>query len=1385
MMKTFAYPLRAAITAPRLRVLAQAIGAVCLLWHAGGVVAEPSQTPLLQRPESNPKANFLFSLDDSGSMTHQYVPEGKFFVNDTELNFPKDARIYMHPLELAKNIWSKNGNKTAPQVDTRFVTAVPQSVTSELTDDERRYQYQMRSPQVNKLYYNPAFVYAPWPGIRGSNSPAGSTASFQKGDPYTFTAATYTAAKLDPMALDQETPLIRNADDTHVKVFGTAVDLSEVKSYTAYWSNKAFNNIDVTTAATMVNGNIVPANVSSILTSKTYNPGLVYVLRDGGDPTVLSDYKEFNLNATATNVVYDKAYSQRIELGGCVANADNKTSCPIDVERQNFANWFVFYRSRLMAAQGGIPAALNDFDRVFRFGWGTLRPGVLFDTKDPDNDPNITKLAKSYLDYNKDGGYYTVDGGSSATVQYGVRDWEAGRKRQFMQWLRSLNTWGGTPTRQAVYSVGEYFKRSSPWLSDPSVGDNVGGTELSCRRAYHMVMTDGYYTELTAKDAAVGNLDGAKKTDTAGAVSTDYLYPTPFHDGAGDTLADYVMKYWATDLRANTANAVNPVTVTPLSDTNDAKAVAEAKSDPATWQHLNHFFLGFGVTANKLSNAALTDPTAYDQDLLKMIHCGQAGGLCWDDTNVDRVDDLWHASLNGRGSYFSVNNVDDVKNAVKSIVRSLNPYPFKEAGVATASASLQAGNVKFVPEYSPQSKAIDFDEYWTGDVVAWSLDAKGVAAATPLWKASASLPAPASRNIKVLDGNTLVDFKPETYTALDADLIRFVRGERPSVYFRKRQNLLPDFINSTPLFINKGNDLGYGSLKTPFTGSSTYQDYLLGTKATTGAARNNDGKASRNDGLLFVGGNGGMLHAFSTTTGEERFAYVPRGAQENQSLLSSPNYGSSSNYHHFFVDGQLAESDAYFGDKWHNIVVGTLGAGGRGIFALDLKPSSISGSDAVDVLWDKKPTPDMGYMTSTPQVGRLADGSWRVFIGNGVDSDNNTPSLTVIDLATGESQAIAVGALPTSTATTSTTADNSTASSKGLGGVTLVRDTNTGNVQAIYAGDTDGRLWRFDVINDGAAGSTTTSIKAAFGGVPLFTATDADSGGKPQPILAAPAIFAHPQGGQVIVVNTGKLLHEGDNKGSQQLQSVYGIWDQQPVATDTATMTPPVIGRNDLQHQLIDKRLDLPQKTGPSQAFFQLKTAKVDWNSQQGWLLDLNVPLTTLANTGYDHPKAIYDPVIFRNSVLINAVSPGSTEETCVKSTGLGYSLLLKGLTGVVSSVPVIDTNGDGVVNNDDQSGVGGLTYSGGRSTILTDGGCCGTTNPPIPPSPNDCLNGSDQFADGSRAIRDCGGLRIQDRIWRQLLNPPQVTTVDTSKTGTGTGTTSTTTSTSTSTATQ
>src|SRR5690625_7418166 len=102
----------------------------------------------------------------------------------------------------------------------------------------------------------------------------------------------------------------------------------------------------------------------------------------------------------------------------------------------------------------------------------------------------------------------------------------------------------------------------------------------------------------------------------------------------------------------------------------------------------------------------------------------------------------------------------------------------------------------------------------------------------------------------------------------------------------------------------------------------------------------------------------------------------------------------------YTVDGPLFVGETYFTHsgvtKWRNILVGTLGAGGRGLFVLDVSdPSSFNENNVLFELTEED-IPEICNITGRPIVAPTSDG-WKIFVGNGYNSDNGQSSLIVVD----------------------------------------------------------------------------------------------------------------------------------------------------------------------------------------------------------------------------------------------------------------------------------------------------------------------------------------------------------------------------------------------------
>lgn len=1029
---------------------------------------------------------------------------------------------------------------------------------------------------------------------------------------------------------------------------------------------------------------------------KNFTPGLYFILTPGTDPNTASNFTKYDINNPPAGGF--PKYPNRTD---CVADP---SYCTQAEERVNFANWFQYYRTRLHLTQASIPEAFLPSQDRFRLGWGAIHKGTT-----------------------------SIDGVNTSIVMQGVRDFTETHKADMVNWIRNIksdntvtsSTSGmklnsGTPLRSAMYGVGQYFERSdvrSPWASNPGVsgGGGPASEHLACRRSYNLLVTDGYYNDTWQFSGSTDNkdnTDGPVIADSPYSYSYQYIASANanklYRDGHSNTLADLGMYYWYRDLRDDLPNQV------PRSDEN-----------PAFWQHLVQFTVGLGVTGN------LTEDD-FD-DIISGSKAWWGDGSAPTTGDPRKIDDLLHAAVNSRGSYFSAKDSSELATAISGALGKTEERELKEAGVATAGLILENGNRKYVPSYKSVS--------WSGTVEAYSLDENGVAGATPLWNAETQVnPANhASRNWVTWD-RAAHEAVPFTWTGMgtanqsrmgsagSSDLVDYIRGDTSKSGtghpYRARSKDLPDFVNSTPTLVKGNVDLGYEAL--PSIGA-TYDAFV-------------DAKKTRN-AVLFIGGNGGALHAFSDTDGSEVFGYVPRAVLPNLWKLAEKDYGSSTNYHQYYVDGPITESDAYIsvdrsasGAKdWRNVLVGTLGAGGKGIYALNV--TDLTNLGASSVLWEvtEEDAADLGYVTADVAVGVLPGGKWKVFLGNGAYSTAGKAVLYVIDLETGAVDGIEVG----------------TVGGNGLGGVRLLKNSQQ-EVVAAFAGDLKGNLWRFEF-----TGSASSDWSVGFGGNPLFTAQDASAAA--QPITATPGVIPHPDKGNIVIFATGKLMDESD-RDSTAVQSAYGVWDETETG-DSSLPADVVSGRTQLVQQTITAT---PFEEGGG-VFYETSGNAVDWDEKKGWYMD------------FDHDagnRAIYPVQTITTSfgktfVLVSTVTPSAEAEDCSASSGRGYNFILEATAGAQHSLPIYDTNGDGVVNYLDKALSGYSTQGDGRDSILrgrtreydTD-----DDDNPFPDSRTACENFSLQNTAGHVMTDLCDRVEdeeptpsvILDRTWKRLLNPPR-----------------------------
>ncbi len=418
--------------------------------------------------------------------------------------------------------------------------------------------------------------------------------------------------------------------------------------------------------------------------------------------------------------------------------------------------------------------------------------------------------------------------------------------------------------------------------------------------------------------------------------------------------------------------------------------------------------------------------------------------------------------------------------------------------------------------------------------------------------------------------------------------------------------LLGDVVNSTPVFVGAPNPSLYSTAS--FNGAGSYAAFAAA-------------QASRL-GVLYVGGNDGMLHSFNASTGKEVYAFVP-----NASFLRGiADFANPEYEHKYFVDGDMAISDVWDGSAWRTVLVGTMGRGGPGIFALD-----ITNPLAPTFLWEKGAADiaSLGKNIGRPVIAQVANGDWRVILGNGPDSSSGAATLILIGATSG----------------TVTVADTAATGSNGLSAV-LARDTDAdGYADTAYAGDLRGNLWKFT----GLSGTPAPSS--------LFTAVDA--GNVAQPITAAPNVARDPSTGITwVFFGTGQYLNSSDLTTTQR-QTWYGIKDDGGTA--------PARGN------LVARTFTESGAIGDFSTTRTLSEGSADdLAGMEGWLIDL-------PTSG----ERMVVPNRFQGGALIGTSRIPTLVDVC-QPTGRGYIMAISPFTGARLPQTFFDTNHDGLFNDAD-----------------------------------------------------------------------------------------------------
>lgn len=398
------------------------------------------------------------------------------------------------------------------------------------------------------------------------------------------------------------------------------------------------------------------------------------------------------------------------------------------------------------------------------------------------------------------------------------------------------------------------------------------------------------------------------------------------------------------------------------------------------------------------------------------------------------------------------------------------------------------------------------------------------------------------------------------------------------------------------------------------------------------------------NGVVYVGANDGMLHAFNAENGNELWAFIPTPVIANLANLADKEYGA--NYHTNYVNGSPVVTDVCVsgcsGESavWRTILVSGLNGGGRGYFAID-----VTNPGRPVLLWEfyaqsTGENSNLGYTFGNPLVTKMQDGRWVVLVTSGYNNGTNARKLNdgtlVANTPTGNGGGYlyVLDANTGSLLKTLSTGEGSAGDPSGLSRISAYADQMFENNMAlnVYGGDLNGNIWRFNI-------NTNAVTKIA---------TLRDGGGNVQKITTQPEL-GKVDNNKVVMVGTGKFLEPADLTNTPQ-NSAYTFKDN---GQTTA------IGRAQLTTQSL------------SGDRVVTSSGTVNFDTGYGWVLDF--PAGERVNL---------DPLLLNGALLMPTMVPSS--EAC---NGAGYgwfnffnykkggSLLTSGIVSERMTTPAVGFN--------------------------------------------------------------------------------------------------------------
>ncbi|KPU92212.1 hypothetical protein APR50_24115 [Variovorax paradoxus] len=1155
----------------------------------GNAATEISDVPLITSPNVQALPNLMFVLDDSGSMAYEYMPD----------NMSGTTRY---------GYWSSQCNGVAYNPALTYTPPIKADGTS---------------------YANATFGSA-WSdgfGQTGSDN-LGATTTETLTRTSTSSVAIGTGSKTFTVDLgESDDPFVVGAPITA----RNATNRWMTGTVTAWSGSGSTRTLIINVTSSSSSGTRASWDISQDVTVGTryynaYNgtqPAMSWAYSPGGSVnTNTTFYQECRstIGSSPGNGVFRK-----VRIANLTAE-----------QKQNYANWYAYYRSRTLLMRTAVGRAFASLNGGYRVGFSTINSSKTTSTSDgfqpisafegtqrssvytklygatasgttplrgalskigryysgkfiTTNEPDPIQYAcqRNYVLLSTDGYWNTGD----ETSRYGPDDMDGNDVGN--QDGREAKPMSDGTNNYTLYSRTTYTVSSTRYSRNTCASNTASSTGT-----YYRVTTQA---ETSTDDSNWSNSGSGSVTCSAGSgtvynsqtaaslagrnVSTPSTASDAQSGGSSNTLADVAQYYYKNDLRTTNCTSSS----SGISQNVCANVVPTSGRDNATHQHMTTFTIGLGVSGTlTYDRNYLTQASGDYADLVSGAKSWPVPPETESGGDARNIDDLWHAAVNGRGQYYSALNATQLAEAISGVVNSIQEVTGSSAAATTSTLELVTGdnNQVYSASYTTGS--------WIGDLKAFALNGdNGTISTTATWSAQARLTA-------------------TSYTARN-------------IYYRQpTTNALRTF-DWTSL-----NADGYGA---NFTG-------LCDTSVRTGVTQCTSGlsdseKTAANDGARLVNYLRGerTYESANTGLGTTRALYRARTGLLGDIINGAPRYVSKPNFEYNDAGyGEFARTRsnrkpmlyvAANDGMLHAISAdSTDGSGGREMWAY--VPTAVM-RNLYRLADSDYASKHRYFVDGAPVVGDVyVDGAWKTILIGGLGkggrsyyalditdplsprtlwefNDDNlglsygNPVITkrtdgswVVVFASGYNNVTpgdGVGRLfvlnaytGTRSRTDITTGVGTTDNPSGLAKINGWIDQEADNTsKRFYGGDLLGNLWRIDI--DGVVEPFNAALRLATFQLNATT---------PQPITTRPRL-TEVNGKPVIVVGTGRYLGTSDITDTT-MQSVYAVKD---------SLTNTGLGDVRNNNTLVQQTFSVSGNTAT------ITNQTVNWATNNGWWVDL------------------------------------------------------------------------------------------------------------------------------------------------------------------------------------